>query len=126
MQYWEEAHGVQTGGPAPSRLSAERLFWWIQLALVVAWLVLCPVAVQVIRQGADVAGLVLELSVVLLIFWPGIQLGEALLIGLILAVSARPDRSAQLWQLGKIVLGVVAGTLLGGLVMAALLFGLGG
>jgi hypothetical protein len=53
-----------------------------------------------------------------LLFLPLVQLGAALVAALILIASARPDKAAQLRQLGKIVVGTVVGTLLGGLALA--------
>jgi hypothetical protein len=49
-----------------------------------------------------------------LLFLPGLQLIAAILVALILAVSHRPDKGYQFHQLGKIVVGTLVGTLIGG------------
>jgi hypothetical protein len=51
---------------------------------------------------------------------PLIQLLAACVTGVILGMSARPDQGRQLKQLGKITLGVVAGTFFGGLALGVL------
>ena len=45
------------------------------------------------------------------------QLGAAILALFVLAVSARPDKAFQLKQLGKIIVGLIAGTIAGILIM---------
>jgi uncharacterized protein YqgC (DUF456 family) len=66
-------------------------------------------------------GLVVGLFVSLIAF-PLLQLIAAVVAAGIVAVGSRPDRRQQLRHAGKIALGVVTGTLAGGLALAILLF----
>jgi hypothetical protein len=95
--------------------SAVSLFWGILLILILGGALL-----SISKGGGD--GLIIGVIILLLVL-PGLQLGAALVTALILAVSARPDKRYQFLRLGKIVLGVLVGTLLGGLVMMALRHG---
>ena len=90
------------------------LFWWTVLILVFSGTVLGFIA-----EGPN--GLAMSLLMIVLVL-PGVQLGAAIAVALILAASARPDKSQQLRQISKIALGVVLGTIAGILAMAALCF----
>jgi hypothetical protein len=103
-----------------SSLSAVSLFWWTFLVLTAVGLL---VAIGYLR--GDRLALVGGVIIILLIL-PGLQLGAALLTAIILAVTAHPNKGYQFWQLGKIVLGVVIGTLIGLGVMWAMFSGLRG
>jgi hypothetical protein len=59
---------------------------------------------------------------ILLLVFPAVQIGAALIAALILALSPYPDKGFQLWQLLKIFLGIVVGTGLGILIMAGFFF----
>jgi hypothetical protein len=90
------------------------LFWWTLLVLVI-----CGMVLGFIKEGPN--GLVFGLIIIVMVL-PGLQLGAAIVAALILAVSTRPDKSFQLRQISKIVLGVVLGTIAGILAMVALCF----
>lgn len=96
-----------------SGASAVSLFWRTVLVVVIAGWCLLPVAVG---AGMDllIGGLLILLG------FPAMQFAAAVVTALILAASNRPDKSYQFMQLGKIVVGMVAGTLLGILVMVGL------
>lgn len=91
--------------------SAVSLFWWTLLVFVVGAMVLLS-----IKYDNPLGGMFL-----ILLILPGLQLGAAVLIAFVLALSARPDRSYQFRKLGKIVKGSLIGALLGILGMAAIL-----
>jgi hypothetical protein len=123
--YWDEEDYepvplTQRGRPgrAPSLPSAVKLFWWTLLLLMGV------VPLLVLGWTSRGSGFTHQLPsaiyigvIIILFVLPGLQLGAALVTALILAVSPRPDKGYQFRQLGKIVLGVVVGTLLGVLVM---------
>jgi hypothetical protein len=95
-----------------------KLFWWTLLLLMGV------VPLLVLGWTSRGSGFTHQLPsaiyigvIIILFVLPGLQLGAALVTALILAVSPRPDKGYQFRQLGKIVLGVVVGTLLGVLVM---------
>jgi hypothetical protein len=85
------------------------VFWWTFLALV-----MLGGLVILLLEGAGAAVLILALVL------PGVQLGAALVTAVVLVAPARPDKPYQLRQLAKIVLGTVAGTILGLLAMLPL------
>jgi hypothetical protein len=106
--YWDEDFNPRIALPK-SGPSAVSLFWWTLLVLVTGGMVF-----GMLTDGG--AGIAVAGIIVLLVF-PGLQLGAAVLTAVFLAVSRRPDRGYQLRQLGKIVKGVLVGTALGILVM---------
>jgi hypothetical protein len=105
------------GGPPRVALpgsdpSAVSLFWWVLLALVLLGCLLG--SFHGAPQGPLIAG------VIILLVLPGLQLGAGVVTLLILAVSPRQDKAYQLWQLGKIFLGVIVGAGAGLLIMLGL------
>jgi hypothetical protein len=52
-------------------------------------------------------------GIVLLVIMPALQLVSALLAAFVMLAWPRPDRSYQLAQLGKVILGLVIGTAAG-------------
>lgn len=119
-----ERHERNLGIALPALgFSAVSLFWWILLILVIGGLVLSTMGGR--GEGLLVGG------VIMLLVFPGLQLAAAAFTALILGVSYRPDKGHQFRQLGKIVLGMVAGTVLGillmvGIYFAAVAFGVAG
>jgi hypothetical protein len=92
-----------------SSLSAVKVFWWTVLGLVIAGLVL---SVAYHREGLVVGG------IIILLVLPAIQLGAALITAVVLlALVPGVNQGYQFRQLGKIVLGLFVGTILGSLVM---------
>jgi hypothetical protein len=91
-----------------SELSAVRLFWQALLVLSVLGALL---SIAGGPSGPMAAGFIILLAL------PLVQLGAAVVTALILAMSEFPDKSYQFRQLGKIVLGLVVGTVLGILAM---------
>ena len=69
-------------------------------------------------------GLLIGIIIILLVL-PAMQLGAALVTAVILGLSNRPDKRFQAKQLGKIVLGVLAGTFIGIVLMVVIAAGLG-
>jgi hypothetical protein len=68
----------------------------------------------------NAVGNLLTYGVIIVLILPALQLGSALLTALTLATSSRTDKGYQFRQLGKIVLGVVVGTVLGILIMVGI------
>jgi len=104
----ERRFGLRNSGP-----SAVGLFWWT--FLVLALLGFVGFNVWAGGGGVSIVG-----GVILLLTLPAFQLGAGLVAALILAMSSRSDKSYQFRQLGKILLGMVAGTMVGMLVMVGL------
>jgi hypothetical protein len=91
-------------------LSAVRIFWWMSLILVFGGLIL--------MSGSE--GPLFAVVVGLLIL-PAIQLGAAFVTAIIVSAGCEgPDKSYQLRQLGKLTGGLVAGAVVGILVMVAI------
>ncbi len=95
--------------------SAVKLFWLSLLALIaLGW----PLLLAWNYGPYFTSSALLVFSGFILLLWlPGFQVGACLVTWLILAVSTRPDKRSQLRQLGKILLGVVIGTIVGLLLM---------
>jgi hypothetical protein len=106
---YDDDRDVSVGAPGHSAVS---LFWWSVLVLTGIGMVGFA-----ITSGRDSFGLSLILIMLTL---PAFQFGAAIVTAIILAVSPRPDKGYQFWQLGKIVLGTVAGTVVGLLLMYAI------
>ncbi len=94
--------------------SAVSLFWRTLLLLAVA-----GVTFSTIKIGSE--GFAVGLWFLVLIL-PAVQLGAAILVALILAVSRRPDKRYQLLQIVRIALGVMVGAGAGLMLMVALGF----
>jgi hypothetical protein len=107
----EGNRGVTLPASGPSAVS---LFWWTLLILVI-----CGIMLGFIKEGPN--GLVFGLIIIVMVL-PGLQLGAAIVAALIMAVSNRPDKSYQLRQIGKIVLGVMVGAGAGILALVVLFF----
>jgi hypothetical protein len=93
--------GIALPGYGPSAVT---FFWWTLLGLVVLGFLLS------LTNGAE--GVLIG-GVIMLMVLPGMQLGSALITAVVLALSTRPDKNYQFWQLGKVVLGAVVGTVVG-------------
>jgi hypothetical protein len=91
--------------------SAVSLFWWTSLIFAALGLV---IAVFNGAEGFLIGG------VILLMVFPGVQLAAAVVAALVLAISSRPDKGRQLRQVGKIILGMIIGTIAGILTMTGL------
>jgi hypothetical protein len=63
-------------------------------------------------------------GVIILLIVPGLQVVAAIVTVIILAVSERVDKRFQFEQLGRIVLGVIAGSFIGLALMFLLFLGL--
>jgi hypothetical protein len=100
--------------PSSTSPSAVKVFWWTVLGLVIAGLVLFTVQSGFSTRGM---GEVVVVAIILLLVLPAVQLAAAVVTALVLAVVPGADKGYQFKQLGKIVLGLVAGTILGCLVM---------
>ncbi|HYT90144.1 MAG TPA: hypothetical protein VEL76_15660, partial [Gemmataceae bacterium] len=94
--------------------SSVSLFWWILLGLVGVGIVFS------LAYGPP--GLLIG-GVIILLVLPGLQLLSGVVVMFVLLLSARLDRSYQLWQLGKIFLGVLAGAGAGFAIMWLLYIG---
>jgi hypothetical protein len=94
----------------PARRSAVALFWWSLLCLVI-------VSIFLSRFSGRVPPAIEVVLFMGVIVFPALQLGAAVVTAGILAVSTRTDKGYQFLQLGKIVAGVILGSLVGLLVM---------
>ncbi len=99
----------------PSQLSAAALFWYISLVAGALGLL------YAIAAGGG-SGLLVGVVILLLVF-PAVQLGAAVIALGVVLFSGRSDSGHQMRQLGKITLGLVIGTLLGVGVMFLLFAG---
>jgi len=88
--------------------SGVKIFWWTLLVLVVGGLLLSVLSG---REGLIVGGIIIALIL------PILQLGAAMVAVVVVAVAGGSTRRYQLWQLAKLVLGVVVGSGLGILIM---------
>jgi hypothetical protein len=109
--YYDEVDDIAVPNIAKTGVSAVRLFWLLSLAAAIVGALIGAVA------GGE--NLVVGLVILALVF-PGVQLVCALIALFWLGTSARSDRSFQLKQGGKILLGLVLGTMAGILVMVAI------
>jgi hypothetical protein len=111
----KDERGIALPAPGPSAVS---LFWWTVVVLV--FLATVGIYFWNRRDFGRNGEAVVIIGIILLLGFPGLQLGAAVVTAFILAVSDRPDKIYQLRQLGKIVGGLVAGTAIGLLAMALL------
>lgn len=101
-----EVPAIQTPG-----ISAVRLYWILSLAFALIG------ALLGVLGGGE--GFVIGL-VILAMVYPAVQLAGVIVTLIVLAASNRPDKSRQLWQLGKITLGLFVGTAAGIMAMVAI------
>jgi hypothetical protein len=92
--------------------SAVAIYWWTVLVLVVVVVALSILYSQREGLGGAVLGLALG--------FPALQLVASLLAALILTASTRADKHAQLMQIGRMTLGMIAGTIIGILAMTCM------
>src|SRR5579859_2882168 len=104
------AESEPVGGP-----TAVSVFWWTTLILVVG------LSVYFAVQTGDATGLLIGLFLSLMAL-PVMQLVAAGVAAIFAAASKRPDHVRQLRQAGKIALGVLIGSIAGGLALAIVLF----
>jgi hypothetical protein len=93
------------------------LFWLISLILMFIALVLLAGS---FGSGSSKDGILIAGIIILLVF-PALQLGAVILSAILLPLVARSSQSYQYGQLGKITVGLIAGTFTGLLIMSALL-----
>jgi hypothetical protein len=111
--YYDEEFEIDVPDIAKPGVSAVRVFWLLTLATVL-------LGVLIASRMPEAGNTILGGLFILLMVFPAVQLGTALITVIWLAVSSRPDKSFQLWQLGKITLGLFAGTVAGILVMVVI------
>jgi hypothetical protein len=97
--------------PPRSGISAVSLFWLTLLALVIVGV---PLGASRGTEGVGVVVLILALVL------PGVMLAAGVVTLVILAIVPLPDKAYQMWQLGKIMLGIVVGAAGGILVMVGI------
>jgi hypothetical protein len=108
--YYDEEDGVALPNIAKAGVSAVKVFWLLSL---VAALLGALIGAALGREGFGVG------LVILALVFPAVQLGSALITLAWMALSFRSDKSFQLWQIGKIILGLVVGAVVGVLAMVA-------
>lgn len=102
-----------SGRSAPSTSPATQVFWLAFLAYSMGGLIICGIA-----EGMGVGLLIL------LLVLPGVQLVAAATAIIILSLLKIENRAAACARVGSLVLGTLAGSLIGGLLTVAVLFGL--
>ncbi len=105
-----------------NRHSAASLFWWSTLVVLMGGMFLCLIIYHEETRTDTFFSIVLVGGIIALLVFPGVQLAAAIVTFLILTFSSREDKGYQLRQLGKIVLGVAAGAVLGILAMVGIGF----
>jgi len=97
-------------------ISAIALYWWIFLGVIL----LAPcLLLPFFAEGRGGNSLLFGLVILALVL-PAVQFGVGIIVLIVLACMQRPDKSFQLWRLGKIMLGLVVGTIAGILSMVAI------
>ncbi len=111
--YYDE--DVQANVPSVRRPGppAVLVFWWVFMALCALAL---PLSAVLMYQSGPAFGLIVSV-ILLLLALPLVQLVSVVIALVLVALIPRPDKGYQLLQLGKITLGVIAGSLLGILAM---------
>jgi hypothetical protein len=100
--YYDEEDNISVRDIAKTRVSAVKVFWLLSLAATILGTLIGS------TQGGS--GFIVGLVIVLLVF-PAIQLVCAIITLIWLSSTSRPDKPFQLWQVGKITLGLFLGTL---------------
>jgi len=103
-------------GLTRSRLSAQLVFWLTFPVLAVIGIVIGSISYREAPRWVVISVILLGL--------PAVQFVAIMVTALIIGVAARPSRTYQFRQLGKIFLGTLAGAFLGALAMGCLV-GLG-
>ncbi len=111
--YYDEEDDIAVPNIAKTGVSAVKVFWILSLAAALLGAVLGA------SFGEPREGLVIGLVLLALAF-PAVQLGIVIVLLIWLAISSRPDRSFQFWQVGKITLGLFVGTAAGIMTMVAI------
>ena len=119
VYYFDEDTGRQIPLDHKPGLSAVVMFWW-----VLCFLIFLCFTYGILTNSAKGETLLITGIIVLMVF-PILQIASAVITVVVFAVWNRPDRAYQIWQLGRITLGVVLGTLLGIGVMALIGVGFG-
>lgn len=97
-------------------ISAVALYWWIFLGVIL----LSPMLIlPFFAEGWGPESLLVGLVILALVL-PAVQFGVGIIVLIVLACMQRPDKTFQLWRLGKIMLGLVVGTIAGILAMVAI------
>jgi hypothetical protein len=130
----EHADEERQVGPIWSRLSASGLFW-LALLIIVILTTLGATAYFTLATDGDTFDLpdiatggritegLLTAGIALIFGMPALELLAAFLVALVLATTPRPDKRRQFWHLGKIVIGIAAGTAVGiGIMVSLVLF----
>src|SRR2546426_4106519 len=110
--YYDEEGDVAVPNIAKTGVSAVKVFWFLSLA---AAIVGALIGAMVGHRDGFLIGLFS-----LVMAFPAAQLVCAIITLIWLALSSRQDKSFQLWQLGKITLGLVVGTAAGILAMVVI------
>jgi hypothetical protein len=115
--YDDEFWDARQGRPLPPRagVSAVAVYWLSVLAL-------CGIGggIALLQTVAGEADAPLVWGFGLVLFFPAVQLAAALPPAVYLLISRRPDRWIEFGQLGRIVAGLVLGTIIGILAMVAI------
>ncbi len=97
-------------------LSAVTVFWWVS-----CFLIFVCFAIGIVSEGGRGESLLIT-GVLVLLFFPIMQLIAAVITLIVFACWPRYDKMYQLKQLGKIAGGVVLGTIVGVLAMTVIGF----
>jgi hypothetical protein len=109
--YYDEEFDIAVPDIGKTGVSAVKVFWLISLVLALVGAMLgCAVG----REGIIIGLIILALV------YPGVQLGSGIIVLIWLALSVRHDKSFQLKQTGKIILGLFVGTAAGIMAMVAI------
>ena len=114
MAYYEDAEtGEQFSLVKKPGFSAVTIFWWILCLLT-----LLGFLIGIFVEGNRTDNIVIT-GIVILIFFPALQLASAFITIIVFAIWPRYDKRYQFMQLGKITAGIFVGTILGTLAMVA-------
>lgn len=113
--YYDDEWDIQMPVITRPGVSAVKVFWVLSLIAAIVW----AFASVLIEHRDPMEGLLIGL-VILALVYPAIQLGCAIVILFWMVCSSRQDRSYQLKQTGKILVGLVVGTIGGILAMVGI------
>lgn len=108
--YYDEEYDIRVPSIAKPGFSAVKVFWMLTLAATVIGTLLGALASG--GGGGGGGSLIVGLVILLLVF-PALQLGCVVITLIWLALSSRHDKSYQLRQVGKLSVGLFAGTAAG-------------
>jgi hypothetical protein len=112
--FYDEISGEEVPLIKKPGLSSVTVFWWLTCLLI-----FLGFAYGIVEGRAQGEALLVTGIIVLLVF-PGLQVVSAFFTVLIYAVWPRPDKYHQLIHLGKIVIGIFLGGVLGIIVMVVI------